>query len=44
MKKEGKSAEEAKALARNVGTDALRAWIDIDGTLSDSIRVWSDIR
>ena len=43
-KKEGKSAEEAKALARNAGSDALRAWTDIVGTWSDSTRAWSDIR
>ena len=41
-KKEGKSAEEAKALARNAGSDALRDWTDLVGTWSDSTRAWSD--
>ena len=43
-KKEGKSAEEAKALARNAGSDALRAWTGIVETWSDSTRAWSDAR
>ena len=43
-KKDGKSAAEAKALARNAGTHATRAWTDLVGTWSDSTRAWSDIR
>ena len=40
-KKEGKRAEEAKALARNAGCDAVRAWSDIVGTWVDSTRACS---
>ena len=43
-KEEGKSAEEAKALARNAGSDALRSWTGIVETWSDSTRAWSDAR
>ena len=42
-KEEGKSAEEAKALARNAGSDALLAYT-WDGPQSDSTRAWPDIR
>ena len=42
-RKEGKGAEEAKALARMAGTEATRAWTDLVGSWSDSTRAWSDI-